>query len=169
MISHSFECRNKSVIKILYKSLVRPHLEYCVQAWRPHLIKDIDVLEKVQRRASRMVQECKGMKYETKLKNFGLTTLETRRRTALLQVYKILNAIEGLEENTFFTRNKGISQENSSKLFGKRRQLDVAKFSFSNRVCTDWNHLPEEVVSAKSISVFKNRVEYVLGKWRGFK
>ena len=68
----------------MYKSLVRPHIEYCIQAWsgwrwRPHLVKDIAVLEKVQRRATRMITECKGKTYEERLKLVGLTTLENRR------------------------------------------------------------------------------------------
>ena len=51
----------------LYKSLVRSKLEYCVQAWRPHLKKDIEVLEKVQRRVTRMIAECKGLEYDRRL------------------------------------------------------------------------------------------------------
>ena len=66
----------------LYKSLVRPHLDYCIQVWRPHLQKDKEAIEKVQRRATRMILECRGMSYENRLKKVGLTTLETRRQRA---------------------------------------------------------------------------------------
>jgi hypothetical protein len=56
MIRRSFTCRSKVVIRTLYKSLVRPHLEYCMQAWRPYLAKDIDALERVQKRATRLIE-----------------------------------------------------------------------------------------------------------------
>ena len=170
MISRSFVSRNKNIIKKLYKSLVRPHLEYCIQAWRPHLIKDIEILEKVQRRASRMVIECKGMEYEKRIAILGLTTLETRRRRAdLLEVYKILNKHEGIDENSLFTRNIGKTRGNTCKLFKRRSNLDVSKFSFSKGVCNDWNELPNEVVTASCINGFKNGVDNILGKWGGFK
>src|SRR5271163_2259545 len=110
MIARSFSCKNKKVIVNLYKCLVRPHLDYCIQAWRPHLRKDIfrkDILEKVQRRALRMIQGCKNMCYEKRLKYAGLTTLETRmRRADLLEVYKIFKGLEGVNENAFFIRDK---------------------------------------------------------------
>jgi len=78
---------------------VRPHLDYCVQAWRPHLIKDVQVLEKVQRRATRFIEECGGMSYEDCLRTVGLTTLETRRlRADIVEVYKILRGFEGTNE-----------------------------------------------------------------------
>jgi hypothetical protein len=57
MIGRTFQNRSKEIIIPLYKSLVRPHLEYCVQAWRPHLIKDIKLIENVQHRATRMIPE----------------------------------------------------------------------------------------------------------------
>ena len=57
MINRTFSHKSKHLVDTLYISLVRPHLDYCAQAWRPFLRKDIDLLEKVQRRASRMVQE----------------------------------------------------------------------------------------------------------------
>ena len=95
LISRTFVTRSKEVMMTLYKSLVRPHLEYCVQAWRPHLKKDIEKIEKVQRRATRMMMGREVLDYESRLKRVGLTTLETRRlRADMLEVYKIMNGME---------------------------------------------------------------------------
>jgi len=99
MIKRTFTSRSKEIKIPLYKSLVRPHLDYCVQAWRSHLIKGIQVLEKVQRRATRFIEECRGMSYEYRLRTVGLTTLETRRlRADKVEVHKILRGFEGTEE-----------------------------------------------------------------------
>src|SRR6184192_380142 len=54
----------RKVMLTLYKSLVRPHLDYCVQAWRPYLKKDIEALERMKRRATRMVEGLKNLSYE---------------------------------------------------------------------------------------------------------
>ena len=70
LIKRTFTCRKKEVVIRLYQSLVRPHLEYCIQAWRPHLVKDIMLLEQVQRRATKMTEECKGKSYEERLEIF---------------------------------------------------------------------------------------------------
>ena len=67
MIGRTFTSKKCSIIVKLYESLMRPHLEYCVQAWKPHLQKDMDVLERVQRRATRMMEECRGLEYEDRL------------------------------------------------------------------------------------------------------
>ena len=67
LIKVSFECLNKDMFLNLFKTLVRPLLEYCVQAWSPHYIRDITLLENVQRRATRMVREARGMSYEDRL------------------------------------------------------------------------------------------------------
>jgi hypothetical protein len=158
------------VILRLYKSLVRPHLEYCIQAWRPHLKKDIDVLEKVQRRATRMMEEGKGKPYEERLKLAGLTTLELRRvRADMLEVYKIMRGHEGLEESKFFNRQQNkITRGHSMTLRKERVYKDVSKFSFGNRVVEEWNGLPEKVVRAESINIFKGHLDKFFG-YRGGK
>ena len=70
-------CKDREIILQLYKALVRPHLEYCVQAWRPHLQKDIDLIEGVHRRATKMISNLKNKSYEERLSILSLTTLET--------------------------------------------------------------------------------------------
>ena len=71
--------KEKELIIPLYKTIVRPHLEYSIQAWRPYRKKDIDTLERVQRRAIKMIPKPRNISYEMRLKECGLTTLETRR------------------------------------------------------------------------------------------
>ena len=65
MINRNFKCKAKKVILPLYKSIVKPHLDYCVQAWRPHYRKDIVKLVKVQSRAIRMVEGLGGLDMST--------------------------------------------------------------------------------------------------------
>ena len=56
MIKRNVRFKSRSVTWLLYKSIVRPHLDFCVRAWRPHYMKDTDKLEKVQRRATKFVE-----------------------------------------------------------------------------------------------------------------
>ena len=65
--------KEKSLIVPLYKAIVRPHLEYCIQAWSPNLRKDIDMLEKIQRRATKLIPGLRDLRYEERLKECELT------------------------------------------------------------------------------------------------
>ena len=95
--------KEESLIIPLYKAIVRPHLEYCIQAWNPHLRKDVDMLEKIQRRATKLIPELRDLTYEERLKECGLTTLEPRRlRGDQIEVFKILNGYENIDSNIFF-------------------------------------------------------------------
>ena len=81
---------------------VRPHLEFCIQVWSPHLKKDIQCLEKDQRRATRMVIGMRDVPYKVRLKKLELISLEKRRlRDDLIETFKILNGLEGVKCQTF--------------------------------------------------------------------
>ena len=86
MIKRHIVSRDKNTIVRLYKSLVRPKLEYCIQAWNPSIIKDIELLEQVQHRATKFIPEIAHLSYHDRLKYLNLTTLERRRhRVDLIQ------------------------------------------------------------------------------------
>ena len=108
MIPRNITYKEKSLIIPLYKAIVRPHLEYCIQAWNPYLRKDVDMLEKIQRRATKLIPGLNDLTYEERLKECGLTTLETRRlRGDQIEVFKILNGYENIDYNIFSKLRKG--------------------------------------------------------------
>ena len=92
LIRRNITYTEKTLIIPLFKAIVRRYLEYCIQAWRPCHKKDIDQIERVQRRATTPIPELKHLCYERRLLECGLTTLQTRRlRGDLIEMFKILN------------------------------------------------------------------------------
>jgi len=79
MIKRTIVYKNPHILVTLYKSLVRPHLEYRCSAWSPYYQKDKDSFEKVQRRFTRMFKELKELDYHDRLQSLGLPSLDTRR------------------------------------------------------------------------------------------
>ena len=149
----------------LYKSLVRPHLEYCTPVRSPMFKKDSIVLENVQRRATRLVNSLSGLTYENRLRALGIPTLEYRRlRADVVEVYKILNQIDRIDPNKFFTMSNLPTRGNSLKIFKRRSRLKVRASVFSNRVVDVWNSLPNNVVTAPLLNSFKSRLN---NHWHG--
>ena len=161
MIKRNIVTRNKKTIVKLYKALVRPKLEYCVQAWRPFLKKDIEVLEKVQRRATKIISECKGLNYEKRLKVTGLTTLEARRnRGDTIEVFKTVKGLNKVDCNQFFKFSKNTMTRGHRLKLGKNRsRLEIRRNFYSNRAVNLWNTLPEDVINANTVNIFKNKYD----------
>ena len=168
MIKRSFSYLDKDMVLQLYTSLVRPKLEYSIQAWRPYLKKDIELIEKVQRRATKLVPLLKGKPYEERLKELNLTTLETRRlRGDLIEMFKILKGYDNIDSSKFFELNNTHTRGHSLKVYKPRCHLDSRKFAFSHRVVNVWNNLDDNIIACDSINGFKNRIDKYL-KGRGF-
>ena len=148
----------------LYKAIVRPHLEYCIQVWRPYRKTSIDKLERIQRRANKIIPELRDLSYESHLLQCGLTTLETRRlRRDQIEVFKIGNSYEDVDRNMFFKLKEGSrTRGHKAALVKEQCRLDMRKYSFSQRVINEWNKLPNDCVNASSVNMFKNRIDRYL-------
>ena len=104
--------RDKKVYIDLYKTYVRPHLEYCSAVWSPWQVGDTDLLEAVQRRAVKAVTNLTSQTYEDRLKELGLDSLaERRKRGDLIQAYKVFSGHDNVDPATWFKRSIPVDRQ----------------------------------------------------------
>ena len=160
LIRNTFHSIDRDGFLVLYKCLVRPILEYCNLIWSPFLKKHHKMIEKVQRRATKMIKGFSTLSYSERLINLKLDTLYFRRRRAdLLQVFRIISKIDCVSFDNFFKFDEGRTRGNCKKLFKPRAGTSTKQHCFSHRVINDWNMLPDYVVSSESLNSFKSNLK----------
>ena len=160
-IKRTIRYMDQSVFTMLYKSIVRPILEFCGAVWNPHLVKQIKSIESVQRRATKLVPIIKHLSYKDRLTALKLPTLEYRRKRGdMILTYKILKNHVDTNPSLFFKMNNcSRTRGHELKLFKSRSCLDVRKYVFSNRIVEDWNKLQNNVIQSPSVKEFEKRYD----------
>ena len=166
VIARCFRHLDSSSFLLLYKSLVRPHLEYCSPVWGSVGFGMSDLIESVQRRATRLVPALRGLPYSERLRRIGLVTLAYRRfRADLLAARGFLSSPDLVGSRVFSLRPQDRTRGHSRMLEKVRHRTRVGKRFFSSRVGDFWNALPERCVSAPTVNVFKAELN---GFFEGF-
>ena len=161
LIKRSFAALDKTILPKLYMSMVRPHLEYGNVIWGPHFKGDMEVIEKVQKRATRMIPDLRHLPYRNRLEALSLPSLSYRRRRGeMIMCYKIITNKVDINRDNFFTLNKLSTRGHEFKLRKDQRFTKQPRCqNFSIRCIDDWNSLPSQVIRAKSTNEFKNLLD----------
>ena len=137
--SHCPEAR-----KCLYISIVQPNLLYCSPLWRPYLIKDIDLLEQVQRRATKFILSDYSSDYKTRL--IQLSMLPLMYILEIANIVFFIKSINNLSEKfnilDFVDFSAGPTRSANTKLYHKTAHTNIAMNSYFYCLPRRWNHLP---------------------------
>ena len=115
--------------------LVRPRLEFCVQAWCPYLRKDRAMIERIQRRATKLIEGLRNMSYSERLPHTGLISMKKRRvRGDLMQVFKMLLIKDRVDLNNFFQmQSSNRTRGHNCRIVKQRSHLDIRQYFFSQK------------------------------------
>lgn len=161
VIRRSFVKIDATTLPLLYKSLVRTHLEYGNIIWGPFNREDQKKVERVQRRATRLVKDIRHLPYPDRLKILKLPSLYYRRKRGdMIQVFQLLHGGVDMNPDKFLTPAvDGRTRGHPWKLNKPRAVTRVRRNAFSTRIVNEWNALPAAVVGAVSINQFKSRLD----------
>ena len=156
LIRRTFVHLDKDNFALLYKSLVRPQLEYAHAVWNPNLKKHIHALENVQRRATKLVPELRQLPYAQRLKCLKIPTLAYRRaRGDMIETYKLFNKYDADTIPNLEVQSRDQTRGHSRKMFIPRTKTRRYRNSFYIRIRKTWNSLHKEVVTAQSVHSFE--------------
>ena len=162
-IRRSFSFLNCETFRRIYCAFVRPHLEYGQAAWSPHLRKDINALENVQIRATKLVDGLGKLEYAERLKRLNFPTLAFRRlRGDIIEIYKHFHTYDKSTLSPTFCTRVYPSRQHKFQLVQKKPKdgkRGLQSNSFYYRCQKIWNELPSDVVDAKNINAFKNALD----------
>jgi hypothetical protein len=161
LIFKSFNTRAVKPLSLAFKTYILPLLDYCSSVWNPFLLKDIDRLEKVQKRFTKRLTGLRDMPYSQRLTACGLVSLELRRlRTDIILCFKIVKSLVDLKFDDFFvfdpnTRTRG----HTLKLRIPRCQTSCRSNFFAVKIVPIWNSLPQSLVDCSSLLEFKQKLK----------
>ncbi|MBA5248939.1 MAG: hypothetical protein FE834_05320 [Gammaproteobacteria bacterium] len=159
IIRRSYTYLDEDVVRRLYTSLARPLLEYGNVVWSPLYRKDAESIERIQRRATKLVHGFDAIPYEQRMRHLKIPSMYYRRaRGDMIEVFKYLHGIYKTGSPLIRdsnTRTRG----HSLKLRKRYSRLDLRHNFFGFRVVDLWNDLPESVVAAESVNCFKSRLD----------
>ena len=159
IIRRTFDYLTEDLFVQLYKSLVRPILEYGHSAWQPSSKQLCQEIENVQRRATKLLSSIANLPYSERLKVLKLPSLEHRRkRGEMIDVFKYVNKIYNCDKPCF-TFNTRDTRVNTVKLAKSHHRLSIRGNYFSIRTVNCWNSLPDSVVKADNVNIFKSRLD----------
>ena len=156
------ESRSAETILLLYKTYVRPHLEYSCSLWSPHEIQHIASLESVQRSVTARIEGMEQLNYWDRLKALNLYSLQRRReRYDIIHLWKTQQNIipNDLNLNFYYNERQGWKCRRSIIQNRQRKLSTIHNNSFSSRAAAIFNTLPKSVKSATSLSSFKSRLD----------
>lgn len=165
VINRNFHGATENCLLNLYKTMVRPHLEYANQVWHPRPIQDLEKLEKVQRKATKIILRGKKLSCDLRLRALKLPTLVYRRtRGDMIDTYKFLTAKYDMHCCPKFNLRSSVISDiatrgNMYKLMPVRCKYALRKNFLTNRIVHIWNSLPNNVVSAESVNSFKSKLD----------
>lgn len=160
LIKRSFTHIDQNFLIKLYKSIVRPHLEYANVIWHPMYKRQLKLIEKVQRRFTKIIPNFKDLTYNERLKRLRLPSIKYRQiRADLIQTYKIIHRIDNLTCSDFFNFSNNQTRNSKLKLFKEQATTNVRRNFLTNRVNNYWNSLSELTRDASNINEFKNGID----------
>lgn len=161
LIKHAFCQLNCSTLPLLYKAIVRPILEYGNQTWGPFNMADKKLLERVQRRATKLIPDLQHRPYQERLQVLGLPSLQYRRRRGdMISMFNMMHRRIGLDKENFFSKPRAAQTRGHPLKVAKLQASTRTRINhFTTRVVNDWNSLPEDVVCAPSVNAFKHRLD----------